>query len=365
MFDNEPERYWEIALKECAHVIVTNVASLKKRPDVLVICGPHNKMLAEYIMLESQRVGAHPHLWTFDEDFYVKSLKTNPAILTTKMLGHTCGLVEKAHVVIWLSQFADIERLPANARKTIYSFWDRINEAVEHKPRLYVNLPSPKLIRAMRINYLEFLSAFINGVKVDYQKLHETGAILVSRLQGRKHVRILHENGTDLTMSIQGRRVVFEAGTLEDCYSAGRECSVDVPAGEVYVAPVENSANGVVVVDEHKDCGLSRLELHFQNGRLVDFSAKSGSEIFRKMLAEAEGEKDRIGEFGIGTNYGIKPVGWSIYDEKALGTAHIAIGRNVHLGGFNEASIHVDFVLNEPSIEVDSELIMKNGKILA
>jgi leucyl aminopeptidase (aminopeptidase T) len=81
------------------------------------------------------------------------------------------------------------------------------------------------------------------------------------------------------------------------------------------------------------------------------------------MLAEAKGEKDRIGEFGIGTNYGIKPVGWSLYDEKALGTAHIAIGRNVHLGGVNEASIHADFVLSKPSIEVDSTLIMKKGKI--
>lgn len=363
MFDNEPERYWEIALKECAHIIVTNVASLRKRPDVLVVCGPHNKVLAEYIMLESQRVGAHPRLWTFDEGFYLRSLETDPETLTTKMLGHTCGLVEKAHVIIWLSQFANIEQYPSRVRKTIYSFWDRINETIEQKPRLYVNLPSPELIRAMRINYLEFLSAFINGVKVDYHKLRETGSALASKLRGKEDVRLFHENGTDLRMHIEGRRVAFEAGTLEDCYSAGRECSVDVPAGEVYVAPVENSANGMVVVDELKDYRLSRLELHFQNGRLVEFNAQSGSDVFRKMLAEAEGEKDRIGELGIGTNYGIKPVGWSIYDEKALGTAHVAIGRNVHLGGVNKASIHVDFVLNKPSIEVDDKLIMKKGKI--
>jgi leucyl aminopeptidase (aminopeptidase T) len=215
----------------------------------------------------------------------------------------------------------------------------------------------------MRINQLEFLSAFINGVKVDYPKLRESGVALASRLQGKENVRIFHENGTDLNMNVRGRHVAYEAGTLEDCYSAGRECSVDVPAGEVCVAPIENSANGVVIVDKNKDYGLRRLELHFQNGRLVEFKAKSGSEVLRKMLAEAEGEKDRVSEFGVGTNYGIKPVGWSIYDEKALGTAHVAIGRNVHLGGANEASTHVDFVLNKPSIEVDGELIMKKGKI--
>lgn len=73
MFGEEPERYWEIALKESAHIIATNVACLRKTPNVLIVCGSHNKMLAEYIMLESQRMRAHPNLWAFDEEFFVKS----------------------------------------------------------------------------------------------------------------------------------------------------------------------------------------------------------------------------------------------------------------------------------------------------
>ncbi len=81
-------------------------------------------------------------------------------------------------------------------------------------------------------------------------------------------------------------------------------------------------------------------------------------------MEKAEGDKDRIGEFGIGTNYGIKPVGWTIYDEKAMGTAHVAIGNNIHLGGANKASIHIDFVLDKPIIEADGKAIMRKGRFL-
>jgi leucyl aminopeptidase (aminopeptidase T) len=66
----------------------------------------------------------------------------------------------------------------------------------------------------------------------------------------------------------------------------------------------------------------------------------------------------------MGTNYGIKPVGWSIYDEKAIGTAHIAIGNNIHLGGVNKASLHVDFVLDKPTVEADGKVVLRRGRFL-
>jgi len=118
------------------------------------------------------------------------------------------------------------------------------------------------------------------------------------------------------------------------------------------------------VVDERKENGLKGLRLQFEKGKIVDFQAEKGGDAFKKLLQRATGAKDRIGEFGIGLNYGVKLVGWSIYDEKALGTAHIAIGSNVHLGGGNEASIHIDFVLNKPTVEADNKLVMEKGEFV-
>lgn len=280
------------------------------------------------------------------------------------LLEHVRRLVEKSNVVVWLSQFEDVERLPKDKRVTVFSFWDSVEQAVKSKPRLFVNLPSPTYVRAMGINYLEFLSAFINGVKVDYRKLQETGSKLASRLKMKKLIHVWHANGTDLELSIRRRHVAFEGGTLEDCYSTGKECEIDVPGGEVYVAPVETSANGTLVVDERKEYGLKEARLQFKNGRMINFQAEMGGDAFKRLLKQAKGDKDRIGELGIGTNYGVKPIGWSVYDEKALGTAHVGIGSNVHLGGVNKASIHIDFVLNKPTIRADDELVMEKGEFV-
>jgi leucyl aminopeptidase (aminopeptidase T) len=60
----------------------------------------------------------------------------------------------------------------------------------------------------------------------------------------------------------------------------------------------------------------------------------------------------------------VKPIGFRIFDEKALGTVHLAIGNNVHMGGTNRASIHIDFNLYKPTIEADDNLIMKEGQIM-
>ncbi len=364
MVFNEPEGYWERELKETAHVIVTRAACLRRGRDALVICGSHNKVLAQYIMLEAQRVGSQPFLWEFNEDFFRESFEKTSENPLNAVLGQTRSLVEKSNAIIWLSQFEDVGRFPVNIRKAIYSFWDAIYEAVKSKPCLFVNLPSPKTVRAMRINYLEFLSAFINGVKVDYKKIKETGLNVASELSGKNTIHVSHSNGTDLEFSIKGRHMAVESGTLEDCYFTGKDCGIDVPAGEVYVAPIETSGKGILVVDEHREYGLKKLELRFSDGRITGLKAERGSDAFKNLLEKAEGDKDRIGEFGMGTNCGIKPVGWSIYDEKALGTAHIAIGNNIHLGGANKASLHVDFVLDKPTVEADSKVILKRGRFV-
>lgn len=300
----------------------------------------------------------------FDEDFFLKCSKIVSENVITVLPEHARSLLKKSDVVIWLSQFEDLEKFPANIRKAISSFWDAVYEVVKLKPRLLVNLPSAKYTEAMDIDYEKFLYAFINAVKVDYKKLRRIGSSIASKLKGKKFIHACDPNGTDLVFRIRDRHVGVEVGTLEDCFSTGRECEVEVPAGEVYVAPIENSANGILVVDELRDYGIWGLELFFKDGRIVSLKAEKGSDTFKNMLEKAEGDKDRIAELGVGTNYGMKPVGWNIYDEKALGTAHIGIGNNIKLGGVNKASIYIDFILQNLTIKADDKLIMETGRLI-
>ena len=351
-------------MREAARAIVTSIACLKEKFNVLVVCGLHNKMLAEHIMLESYAVKAYPHLWVFDEKFFLKYAKTFSEDAIAILPEHLRSLLENSNVIIWLSQYDDLEKFPANVRKPIVSFWDAVHEVIETKPRLFVNLLSAGCIEGMGIRYRKYFHSFVNALNVDYGKIRKIGNAITSRLDGKKDVQVYDANGTDLTFSIDKRRIGIEIGTLEECFSTGKECDVEVPGGEVYVAPIETSAYGVLSVKEFGDYGIQNLELRFEKGKIADFRAERGYDVFRDLLEKAEGDKDRIAEFGIGINYGMKFIGYRIYDEKALGTTHIAIGNNIHLGGVNKASIHWDFVLNNPSIEVDNRLLMEKGKLV-
>jgi len=354
----------EKLMRDTARIIVANIAFLKEKHNVLVICGLHNRALAEYITLESYAVGAYPYLWVFDERFFLKHAKILPENVIRVLPKHVNSLLTSSDVIIWLSQFGRWKRCPTNVEKALISFWDNVYESIRAKPNLYVNLLSAVSVENIGINYKRYLQSFIKAVNVDYAQIRKTGNIIASKLHGKSSVRVYDGEGTDLTFSIDKRHVGVEVGTLEDCFTNGKECEVEVPGGEVYTAPIETSANGVLAVKEFRDYNIKNLKLHFKEGKVVNFKAEKGSSVFRKLLDEAEGDKDRIAELGIGINYGAKLTGYRMFDEKALGTAHIAIGNNIHLGGVNKASIHLDFVLNKPSIEVDNVPLMEKGKLL-
>jgi leucyl aminopeptidase (aminopeptidase T) len=136
---------------------------------------------------------------------------------------------------------------------------------------------------------------------------------------------------------------------------------VEIPSGEVYVAPVETSAHGRLVVDQVRDFGVEKLSMTFEKGRICRMHAERGEKDFRSFLEKAQGGKDLMAEFGVGINPGMKPIGLRISDEKALGTIHLAIGNNQNLGGNNDSSIHIDFNLYHPTVTVDDTLFMENG----
>jgi len=353
----------ENLMKEAAHSIVTRCACLKKGSSILIICGKHNSAFAEHLMRECYAEHAYPHLWVFDENSLPRKAKIVAENIEAMLPKHTRSLLENSDLVFWLSQFENPKSAPTDLGIAVCSYWDQVYESVKAKPLMLVNLLSAKCIETMEIAYKTFLVTFANAVNVDYDKVRKTGLNIVASLNRRRSIHITDPNGTDLSFSIENRRVGIEVGTLEDCFSTGRECEVEVPAGEVYVAPIEDSAYGTLVTDEVRDFNIRRLKMDFEKGKIIRFKAEKGKASFQNLLEKAQGNKDRIAEFGMGINHGMKPIGLRIYDEKALGTAHVAIGSNTNLGGTNKASIHMDFILYKPTIEVDNKLVMKEGHV--
>jgi aminopeptidase len=165
--------------------------------------------------------------------------------------------------------------------------------------------------------------------------------------------------GTDLTMAIAGRDADVDDGHR------------NMPGGEFFLCPLEDSAEGVIEFGEYGATHLGRrhegVRLRFDSGRIVDASARANEEHLLAILDTDEGAR-RLGELGIGCNDGIpRHVQHMWWDEKIAGTIHLALGQSFpHLGGANESAIHWDIVKDvaQGRIELDGRTVQEAGQWL-
>jgi Thermophilic metalloprotease (M29) len=187
--------------------------------------------------------------------------------------------------------------------------------------------------------------------------LEEPARRLLAVLAGRETVRIRGRAGTDLTLGIGAREWQTDAGPLQPGEFA------NYPGGEVYVSPLEDHADGVLVADLTVPYTVEGLvdepvTIRFEGGRARSIEGGRAAEMLSELVEEAGPSGRVIAELGIGLNPAISPRGHVMLDEKAGRTAHVAIGNNTgSYGGINESTIHVDCVFSEPQIEADGEPI--------
>jgi leucyl aminopeptidase (aminopeptidase T) len=201
------------------------------------------------------------------------------------------------------------------------------------------------------------------AIDVDYEKMKLLGTKLKEAIAGKTNVTLVTQKGTMLTFSIKGRNA--EGGQAGLCVNAGDWDNL--PAGEAYVAPLEGTANGVVIIDA-SIAGIGKLDksvrVVVENGFAVKIEGAEEAEILRKLLYKCGSLAFNIAEFGIGTNSRAKVTGAILEDEKAIGTCHIAFGSNFSFGGTVNAGLHLDGVIMKPTVFVDNKKIMENGKFL-
>jgi leucyl aminopeptidase (aminopeptidase T) len=179
-------------------------------------------------------------------------------------------------------------------------------------------------------------------------------------------VRVSTPGGTDCTFDVTGREWKLDDGVLDQRGAFG-----NLPAGEVFVAPLATGADGVCVIDRSIALGGEGLvdepiELTFRQGRIVAVAGGRSAESTRAAIAEAGAGADVVAELGIGTNERARITGSVITDEKVLGTAHVAFGDNASpsYGGDNRAAIHVDGVMADATIAADGTVVFALGALV-
>ena len=178
----------------------------------------------------------------------------------------------------------------------------------------------------------------------------------VDWLVGKREVVCKGPN-VDLTLSIADRTFINSDGTH------------NMPSGEIFTGPVEDSVNGWVRFSYPSIVGgraVSGIELRFEDGKVVEASAEQNEELMFAQLDTDAGSR-YLGEFAIGTNFGIQQFTGSIlFDEKIGGTIHMAVGKGYpETGSKNDSAVHWDMICDmrtDSTIHVDGELFYQNAK---
>jgi aminopeptidase len=189
-----------------------------------------------------------------------------------------------------------------------------------------------------------------------WQRASEETKRLAEWAEGHEEVRVTAP-GTDIRLGIAGRKFI-------PC--DGRN---NMPDGEFFTGPVEDSVEGEVSFHLPAVIGgreVSGVRLRFEAGVVVDASAERGEEYLLKLLDTDAGAR-RLGELGIGTNYGIdRGTREVLLDEKIGGTVHMAVGTSYpESGGVNESAVHTDLVCDlrlGGKLEVDGVVMQEDGK---
>ncbi len=197
-------------------------------------------------------------------------------------------------------------------------------------------------------------------LNADYQKIALLSERFAQILTEGRQARITTPAGTDLTLSLEGREGHPDTGINHQPGDFS-----NLPAGEAYIAPLEESAEGILVIDGAM-AGIGVLEapirLTVQKGYVVKIEGGRETERLEGMLSDYGKQARSIAELGIGTNDQAVLSGRVLEDEKVMGTVHIALGNNFGFGGAVQVPLHLDGILLNPTLEIDGKVVIKDGK---
>ncbi|MDH4223216.1 MAG: aminopeptidase [candidate division Zixibacteria bacterium] len=198
-------------------------------------------------------------------------------------------------------------------------------------------------------------------LSADYDKIAERSQQLMKIASGKNTARLKTPSGTDISMSIKGRIWNTDTGLYHKPGTYG-----NLPAGEIFLAPLEGTANGIIMVDgAMAGVGLVKkpIKLLVRDGYVTEITGDSSARVLEKAIEPFGKPARNIAELGIGTNDKARITGSVLEDEKVLGTVHMAIGDNKSMGGEVSVQSHLDGILLKPTLEIDGEIIMQDGTL--
>ncbi len=314
-----------VELDAAVRSVVGDCLGVKEGEDVLVICNAATEPIGEAMWTEARRFGSDSTLALMHER--ASHAGEPPAPIAAAMAAADVVL---APTVQSLSHTA--------ARKAASEAGARI-----------ATLPGVTPTMLARV------------MSADMEGLRRRGGEVAELLTKGREARITCSRGSDLTLGLEGRAAIPDAGRLTHRSAFG-----NLPCGEGFIAPIEGTGKGRLVIDgSMAGIGLviEPVTLEVADGHLISASGPQGAQ-FLELLTVHGPDGTNVAELGIGTNEKALLTGDILEDEKILGTAHVAFGASAAIGGTVQVPIHLDCVILQPTVTVDGAELIRAGKLL-
>jgi aminopeptidase len=349
-----------------ARLIVDRSLDVQPGWQVLIRTTPLARPLLEEVVRRIARRGAYAvvrmgfGMWPIDDVWAAEAPDELLAELP-EIERHACDTMD-ARITIEAPEDTRKESVLSPDRLTLtntaerYFFRRTLSDEI---PWVGCQYPTEGLAREAGMTLEAFTELLFGAVLADWDAEGERLRRYSQHFNGAEEVRIVGA-GTDLTLSLTGR-----SGLVDD----GRH---NLPGGEFFFAPLEDSASGVISFSEYpaiyQGYEFTGIHLEFRDGVVVGASAEKNEDILHSILDRDEGAR-RIGELGVGCNRAItRFMRNALFDEKIDGSVHLALGHSYTVsGGTNVSSIHWDIVKDlhrEGRIEVDGRVVQENGRWL-
>lgn len=201
-------------------------------------------------------------------------------------------------------------------------------------------------------------------LRVDYGDIARTSEALAALLTSARSVRLTAPGGTDLHLELTGRQGFADTGVFTASGAFG-----NLPAGEAFIAPLEGRAHGALVFDaalpvEDPEGAVSEAPMVIE---VLDGLARTvagpGAEALQSVFDRLGDAARNIAELGIGSNPAARISGNVLECEKVVGTAHVALGNSLHIGGATDVPFHSDGVINRPTIRAGDTPLIEDGRL--
>lgn len=363
---------------DLASRIVKTSANVKPGDVVVIAGGKHDIALMEDLAIEAAKAGGLVTMF-LDSDRFERAIFTEvPEKYLEQQPTYFAEWLKHMNVFIGLpgvedpkATFGDVpqERF-AKAAKAGQVITDSLNASGVRG--VFVGYPSQSDAVVNQLDFATYQKVFWDAVGADYQKISEEGNKLKRMLQGAKTVRVTSPSGTDFTFSPGGRPVFVDDGIMTEEKAKSQYIlnrSVSLPGGAVFLAPIETSANGKVIVprDRCQYKPLTGESFEFKQGHLENFKAEVGAQCFSELMAQYSGPKDMFASFQIGLNPAAKVMEnpGDYRPANAAGLVTIGAGDNQLLGGSNRVTGGGAWTVSivDATVTIDGKMVVQSGRL--